>query len=113
MCKLEFVRLTAASNSNMPTTIPAKPMACIRMRPNRGTIQTPSMKPISKKIDKCATLCESKVARGQSMRASGEFDRSQDCRRKQYNAVRGNINQKPGNGSQLTACPIRAGKHHG
>ena len=32
MCKLEFVRPTAANNIKMPTAIPAKPMACTRMR---------------------------------------------------------------------------------
>ena len=48
MCKLEFVRPTAAINTNIPTAIPLKPIACIRMRPNRGTIQIPSRKPNSK-----------------------------------------------------------------
>jgi len=48
MCKLEFVRPTATTNINIPTAIPAKPIACIRMRPNRGTIQIPSRKPNSR-----------------------------------------------------------------
>ena len=39
MCKFEFVRPTAASNINMPTAILIKPMACIRIRPNRGNHQ--------------------------------------------------------------------------
>src|SRR5947208_3999984 len=46
LCKREFVRPTVANSINMPTAIPAKPMACIRMRPNRGIIQTPSLRPI-------------------------------------------------------------------
>jgi hypothetical protein len=46
LCKREFVRPTVANSINMPTAIPAKPMACIRMRPNRGIIQTPSLRAI-------------------------------------------------------------------
>ena len=48
MCKPALVRPTAATNTNMPTAMPAKPIACIRMRPNRGTDQIPSRKPNSK-----------------------------------------------------------------
>jgi len=48
MCKLEFVRPTAATNTSIPTAMPAKPIACIRMRPNRGTNQTPSRNPNNK-----------------------------------------------------------------
>lgn len=48
MCKLEFVRPTAPNRINIPAAMPAKPMICMRIRPNRGTIQTPSRKPTSK-----------------------------------------------------------------
>jgi hypothetical protein len=67
MCKFEFVRPTAASNINMPTAIPIKPMACIRIRPNPGNHQDPKQKTNQQKqIDKCATLCEGKIARDHS-----------------------------------------------
>jgi len=61
MCKLEFVRPIAATNTNIPAAMPAKPITCIRMRPNRGTNQTPSRKPNSKnKSDNGATLARAK-----------------------------------------------------
>ena len=33
----------------MPSVMPAKPVTCIGMRPNRGTAQMPTMKPTSRK----------------------------------------------------------------
>src|SRR5262249_12898381 len=46
--KTDGVSTPGAININMPTAMPAKPIACIRMRPNRGTLQIPSRKPNSK-----------------------------------------------------------------
>src|SRR5437667_2719724 len=111
MCKLEFVRPTAATNTNIPTAIPVKPIACIRMRPNRGTHPDAKQETEQQKqVDNGATLCDSKVVCGQSTRSSGNFDRSENCRGKQSNAVRSNIHQKPGDSYQRRARPITARK---
>ena len=58
-----------------------------------------------KQVDNGATLCESKVARRQSTRSFGDFDRSKNCRGKQPNTVRSNLHQKPGDRCPAPCVP--------